>query len=125
MKKRILFVDDEAAVLAGLRNALWRDQGGWEMVFVLGGEKALEEIRRQHFDAVVTDMRMAGADGVAVLQAAKDKSPKIARIVLTGYAEDMLLAKAMPLLHRLLRKPCDGAELREAIRTSLTVMARS
>ena len=62
VKKRILFVDDEPAILAGLQNLLYKDRKRWDMVFALGGQLALDEIRKAPFDIVVSDMRMPGID---------------------------------------------------------------
>jgi DNA-binding NtrC family response regulator len=118
-RKRILFVDDEPALLAGLEKLLRRDRTRWEMVFVLGGHRALEEIRRCPFDAVVSDMRMPDIDGATLLTIVQQERPATARIMLTGYADDAELGRVRPVLHQLLNKPCRVAALREAIERSL------
>jgi DNA-binding NtrC family response regulator len=119
VKKRILFVDDEPAVLASLESVLRRDRSRWEMVFVLGGQRALDELRRHPFDAVVSDMRMPGIDGATLLGMIERESPSTARIMLTGYADHASLARALPALHQLLNKPCGAAALRDAIERQL------
>jgi DNA-binding NtrC family response regulator len=118
-RKRILFVDDEPALLAGLENLLRRDRTRWEMVFVLGGHHALDEIRRYPFDAVVSDMRMPDSDGATLLTIVQAEQPATVRIMLTGYADDVELARVRPVLHQLLTKPCRVAALREAIERNL------
>ena len=62
-----------------------RDQ--WEMHFVGGAVAALELLERQAVDVVVTDMRMPGMDGVALLERLVERHPRIVRIVLSGHAE--------------------------------------
>jgi HD-like signal output (HDOD) protein len=118
-KKRILFVDDEPAILAGLQNLLYKDRKRWDMVFALGGELALSEIRKAPFDIVVSDMRMAGVDGAALLNMIKDEFPATVRIMLSGHADREAIVRALPALHQLLSKPCDATTLRGAIERSL------
>lgn len=56
--KKILFVDDDQAVLSSIENALRRERYCWDMVFARGGEATLVEIRKTMFDVVVSDMEM-------------------------------------------------------------------
>jgi HD-like signal output (HDOD) protein/ActR/RegA family two-component response regulator len=119
LKKRILFVDDEPAILAGLQNLLYKDRKRWEMVFALGGQLALDEIRRGSFDIVVSDMRMPGIDGPVLLNQIKDEWPATVRIMLSGHADREAIVRALPALHQLLSKPCDATTLRSAIERSL------
>src|ERR1051325_11336974 len=85
------------------------------MTFALGGQQALDELRKARLDVVVSDIRMPGIDGAALLHAVNDESPTTSRILLTGYADDASLASLQPLLHKLLSKPCSAATLRKAI----------
>ena len=119
VKKRILFVDDEPAILAGLQNLLYKDRKRWDMVFALGGQLALDEIRKASFDIVVSDMRMPGVDGATLLNTVKDECPATVRIMLSGHADREAIVRALPALHQLLSKPCDAATLRGAIERSL------
>src|SRR5689334_11486068 len=119
LKKRILFVDDDPAILTGLQNLLFRDRKRWDMVFALGGEAALDEIRKEPFDIVVSDMRMPGVDGEMLLNAIKEECPSTVRILLSGYADRETIARSLPVLHQLLSKPCDAKTLRGAIERSL------
>jgi DNA-binding NtrC family response regulator len=118
-KRRILFVDDEPAILASLQKLLRKDSERWHMVFALGPRCALDEIRRTSFDVVVSDMQMPEMDGATLLSLIKHESPETVRIMLTGYAEPAVLTSALPLLHQLLNKPCSIAMLRTAIEDSI------
>ncbi len=118
-KKRILFVDDEPSILAGLQNLLYKDRRRWDMTFANSGEAALEKLHAQPFDVVVSDMRMPGMDGATLLNRVKDASPATARIMLSGHAEREAIVRALPALHQLLAKPCDAATLRATIERSL------
>jgi HD-like signal output (HDOD) protein/CheY-like chemotaxis protein len=114
-KKRVMFVDDEPAILSGLRNLLYKQRKRWEMVFVAGGEPALLELRARPFDVVVSDMRMPGMDGATLLNQIREESPATSRIMLTGHADHDAIVRALPALHQLLSKPCDAETLRAAI----------
>jgi HD-like signal output (HDOD) protein len=113
--KRILFVDDDVNVLDGLRNVLRKQRRVWEMVFAIGGPAALEEMKRGPFDVVVSDMRMPGMDGAALLQIVKDTYPGTARLVLSGHAERDAVMRALPVAHQYLSKPCDVDQLTTVI----------
>jgi HD-like signal output (HDOD) protein len=112
---RILFADDEAPVLDGLRTRLYRQSGRWEMVFVENGAAAVAELERGAFDVIVTDMRMAGMDGAELLQNVSERWPQTIRIVLSGYAELQQALRLVPVAHQYLSKPCDAQRLVSAI----------
>jgi len=113
--KRILFVDDECNVLDGIRRMLHADRKRWEMEFSVGGEAALRACAEGRFDVVVSDMRMPGMDGATLLGHIRDLYPDTARIALSGYTEDSLTHRALPVVHRFLAKPCNASDLRSMI----------
>ena len=122
-KKRVLFVDDEPAILAGLQNLLYKDRRRWDMVFANTGHAALAQLRTDAFDVVVSDMRMPGMDGATLLNQIKDEFPATARIMLSGHAEREAIVRALPALHQLLAKPCDADTLRGAIERGIDSFA--
>lgn len=115
MKKRILFVDDEQSLLDGLRRSLRSQRREWDMSFVQSGQEALDLMERQHFDAVVTDMRMPVMDGVQLLVELVHRHPETVRFILSGQSEDELTIKSVGTAHQYLSKPCDT----NALMTSL------
>jgi HD-like signal output (HDOD) protein len=121
-KKRVLFVDDEPAILAALENLLYRDRARWDMVFAVGAARALGEMRSRPFDVVVSDMRMPGMDGAALLDIVRAEFPATVRIILSGHAERESILRALPIMHQYLRKPCDPGTLRAAIVRCLDIV---
>lgn len=113
--KRILIVDDEPPVLESLRIRLHRMQCKWEMSFVDSGVRALEQLDQHHFDVLVTDMRMPGMDGPALLQTCQERWPDIIRLVLSGYTDPALLNRALAFTHQYLEKPCEPMQLENVI----------
>ncbi len=114
-RQRILFVDDDPSVLGGLRNFFRKDRHRWDLVFAASGESALAEFAAGHFDVIVCDMRMPGMDGATLLQHVKDDYPETTRIVLSGQADEKGIARALPVTHQFLSKPCDGEVLRAVL----------
>lgn len=114
-KRRILFVDDDAAVLDGLRNVLRKQRGVWDLVFAVGGEAGIAELTAAPFDVVVSDMLMPGIDGAMLMRKAQELSPSAARIVLSGHSDRSAVVKALPVAHQFLNKPCSPTALIAAI----------
>jgi putative nucleotidyltransferase with HDIG domain len=123
MMKRILFVDDEPNVLAGLRRMLHPLCAQWEMVFVGGGKEALERLGEFGFDVLVTDVRMAGMSGVELLNQVRERFPETIRIVLSGTADSEAALRTATLAHQYLCKPCDAATFRATLERACSMRA--
>lgn len=117
--KRVLFVDDEPALLDGLRRRLYRSRSRWDMVFVNSAALALVELEREPCDVIVADMRMAKMDGVQLLQIVSERWPQTIRIVLSGYAEQQQIIRLVPIAHQYLSKPTEAEKLEQVIERCL------
>jgi len=113
--RRVLFVDDEPRILEGLRRMLRPQRHEWEMAFAPGGEAALAMLEATPFDVIVSDMRMPGMDGAALLHRVREVFPQMVRIVLSGHTELSTALRVVPVAHQFLAKPCDAEMLRVAI----------
>lgn len=119
--KRVLIVDDEQCVLSGLRRQLHARRGEWELVYLEGGQAALDELAARGADVLVTDMRMPGMDGAQLLARVASEHPRVARLVLSGQAEVERQLVARGCCHGYLTKPCPAGQLESAIRQALEV----
>jgi DNA-binding NtrC family response regulator len=81
---RVLVVDDE--VRNAELTALALRDAGHATEFVSGGAAALKRLESSSFDAVVTDLRMAPPDGLAVLREVRARWPDVAVVLMTAYA---------------------------------------
>lgn len=81
--KAILFVDDHE-VLARLSCEIL-EMHGYRAVSAYSGPEALEKIRHQDFDILVTDMRMDGMNGLELAKQVHSENPQIPVIIVTGY----------------------------------------
>jgi len=115
MSKRILFVDDEANVLDGLRVLLRKHRRDWEMEFAQGGDHALAILDEHAFDVVVTDLRMPKVDGLTLLKHLRAHHPQTMRIVLSGAPERTSALAVVQYAHQSLTKPCRLGELESVL----------
>ena len=82
--KQILFVDDEAGIRATLPAVLRRR--GFTVAVVATVAEAREEIKKQRFDLLLTDLNIEReADGFEVVRAMREAHPACVNIILTGY----------------------------------------
>lgn len=114
-KIRVLFVDDEQSILDGLRRKLRSYRKDWRMIFASGGREALEIMKDEHFDIIVTDMRMPDIDGVKLLKEVKTLYPHMVRIILSGYSDMPTIFQVVNIAHQFLAKPTDTNEVASVI----------
>jgi HD-like signal output (HDOD) protein len=120
---RILFVDDEARILDGVRRSMYCMRGEWRMRFANSGTAALEELATEPADVVVSDMRMPGMDGSQLLTEVMRLYPGALRIILSGQSESESIVRATRTAHQYLSKPCDAPTLKAAISRADTLKA--
>ncbi len=115
---RILVVDDERSMRDLL--AITLRQAGHEVVLAEGGEQAVQALRADDFDLVITDLRMRKVDGLAVLRAAREHSPATVVLVVTAYASTETAVEAMKLgAYDYLTKPFKLDEIRLTVDKAL------
>jgi two-component system response regulator HydG len=109
----VLVVDDDAAHASSLGEAL--EASGYAPRVVSSGAQGLQALREQDFDLVLTDLRMAGVDGMAVLEAARRKGDaEVVMITGHGSVESAVDAMRAGAAHYV-TKPVNLGELREVL----------
>ncbi len=109
----VLVVDDDAAHARSLGEAL--ETSGYAPRVVSSGAQGLAALREQDFDLVLTDLRMAGVDGMAVLEAARRKGDaEVVMITGHGSVESAVDAMRAGAAHYV-TKPVNLGELREVL----------
>jgi FixJ family two-component response regulator/GGDEF domain-containing protein len=119
MAEKILFVDDEPAVLDGYRRMLHRE---FEVDTAVGGEVGLSMIHDcGPYCVVISDMRMPGMNGAEFLYQVRQKSPDTVRMLLTGGTDLNAAIDAVNEgnIFRFLTKPCSKETIVEAIHIGL------
>ena len=117
MAKKILIVDDEEVIRKYLRINLVKL--GYEVKEAVDGVEALEQLSKDHFDLLISDITMPNKDGWEVLKAVKS-NPKmrgIPVIVLTARSEDADMFKGYGLgANYYITKPFNKAQLQYGIK---------
>ncbi|MFW6367114.1 MAG: sigma-54-dependent transcriptional regulator [bacterium] len=91
-KSKILIVDDERHTREGLKRAL---EEQYVVETAGNGEQGLEILRREHFDVVLTDLRMPGMDGMTFIRRALALSDPPLIVMLTAYGSVQTAVEAM------------------------------
>ncbi|MCZ8095113.1 MAG: response regulator [Acidovorax sp.] len=112
----VLCVDDEPSILSALKRVLRAED--CKVLQAGSGQEALALLAQEAVDVVVSDMRMPGMDGAALLAQVRARWPATARILLTGYADMNATIAAINegQIYRYIHKPWDEAELRLTVR---------
>lgn len=87
----------------------------WKMGFASSGQEALDILKEEPFDVVVTDMRMPGMDGAQLLTKVMKRYPQIVRIVLSGHSNPDAILKSVRPAHQYLSKPCNTEILKSTV----------
>ncbi|MBY0278630.1 sigma-54 dependent transcriptional regulator [Candidatus Binatia bacterium] len=118
MKPRILVVDDEERMASVVAMALGR--AGYECETCTSGEAALAAVDARGADAVVTDWRMPGMDGIELLRRLHQKRPTLPVILITAHGSVPSAVAAMREgAFDYLTKPFDNDELRALVGRAL------
>jgi signal transduction histidine kinase/CheY-like chemotaxis protein len=119
ISRKILFVDDEQAILDGIRRQL---HGQFEIDTALNGLDGLEIIGLSGpYAVVVSDLSMPEMDGVEFLRQVGAISPETVCVMLTGYGDMDVSIRAVNegRIFRFLSKPCEKTLLVETLTESL------
>jgi DNA-binding NtrC family response regulator len=118
-RSKILFVDDEPNVTAGLKRVL--RQQPYEIFTADSAAAALDVLAKQDIDVVISDERMPGMSGSQFLALVRQQYPDTVRIILSGQAnlEDAVRAINEGEIYRFFIKPLNAADLDATIRQSL------
>lgn len=121
-KPRVVFVDDEKRVLNAMRALFRRD---YELFLTTSGAEAIRMCVEHDADVIVADQRMPEMEGVEVLGAVREQSPRTMRILLTGYADLDAIEGSINVgeVFRFLSKPCPPENLRATIELAVEASA--
>jgi two-component system sensor histidine kinase/response regulator len=92
---RILIVDDDPALLEALPEAVRLRIGPIQIETCDSAAAAVERIEASDYDAIVTDIKMPGMDGLALLSVIREKRPATPTLLITGHGEGDLGLRAI------------------------------
>jgi CheY-like chemotaxis protein len=103
-RRRVLVVEDEKATLSGWVELL--DGAGYHVTGVSSYEEALEELSH-HPDLLITDVRLGVYNGLQLIVRGRMMNPDLQAIVVTGYADQVVVREALHLHAEHVEKPVD------------------
>ncbi len=116
LKSKILVVDDEHDICKVIQILLERE--GYSVVCTCSGEEAIEAIHKDKFNAILTDWKMDGVDGMAVLKKAKEIDPIMPVIIMSAFASHESIIEATRCgAAAYVIKPFLNEELKKTLRT--------
>lgn len=112
----LLLVDDEASVLAALKQLLCNEN--YQILSATSAEDALALLALHPVGVILTDQRLTGMTGVELLARARKMYPKVVRMVLSGYTGLDSLTEAINRgeIYKFFTKPWNDGELIESVR---------
>ncbi|MFH1807530.1 MAG: response regulator [Pseudomonadota bacterium] len=118
-KPTILFVDDEENILSALRRVLRKEN--YELIFCGSPVEALQILKEQSVDIVVSDHLMPEMTGLEFVAVVKDLHPQTMRVILTGQADLELAVSAINKgqVNYFLLKPWNDLELKIVLKQLL------
>ncbi|MCY1713788.1 response regulator transcription factor [Caproiciproducens galactitolivorans] len=125
MEYSVLVVDDEAAILNGIKSLIdWKKLQITCVETALSGEEALKKIESRSFEMILTDIRMEGMSGLELIRRIKaDGNTKSRFIVLSAYDEFSYAKEAMQLgIDNYILKPISNTELADTLQNSIKKM---
>src|SRR6266487_831171 len=116
--EKILVVDDEQSMAQFLAIVLRKE--GYQVSTVQNGRDALEKVKAEAFDVVITDIRMPGMDGIQLLQGIKKHDPGLPVVIMTAYASQQSAIDAVNLgAFQYLIKNAKNDEIKLVVRNAL------
>jgi len=118
MRHRVLIVEDDEIFLRPLQRTL--EVEGYDVLVVGSGEEAMELLKSDDVDLVLTDKRLPGVDGVELVRRIKNDHPDLAVVVMTAYGTIGSAVEAMRLgAEDYLVKPFEAAEMLMVLRRAI------
>jgi excisionase family DNA binding protein len=93
--RRLLVVDDDPDVRSVLKHTLGLSL--YHVDLAADGTAAIEQLRREPYDLVIVDLRLPGVDGMTVIRTAKQVSPTIGIVIITGFSSEASAIEAIEL----------------------------
>jgi len=111
---KVLVIDDDALHAETVAEGL--ERVGYECTAATSGKEGARLLGQDDYDVVLTDLKMADLDGLAILRLAKEQAPDVEVVMITGHGDVKTAVEAIKQgAANYLTKPVDVAELRAIV----------
>lgn len=119
---KVLLADDEWIIREGLKQSIaWENYGLQLIGAASNGIEAIEMVKLERTDILITDIRMPGVSGLELIELVQKENPNIKTIILTGYSEFSYAQQAIKLgINDFLLKPVREEELEAIVKKLVT-----
>lgn len=115
---RILLADDDASLRRVVQFKLQKN--GYDVAAVADGHQALEQLEREPYDLLLSDIRMPGVDGLELLERARERRPDLKVVLMTAHATVTQAVQAVKLgAFDYITKPFEDEQLFRALEQAL------
>jgi len=115
----IVVIDDEEDILKTLKSLFHREK--YCMYFFNSGAQALDFLKYNNVDVIITDMKMPEISGIELLEKSAEINPNAIRIILSGFEEKQIVLKAIQrgLAQHYVLKPWEDDQLKDIVKESM------
>jgi len=123
MNKRILVIDDDIGIRESLSLVL--GDAGYQVDMVESGEQGIQKVKRNNYDLIFLDIKMAGMDGIETLQEIRKMGKKIPVYIITAFQREYFRrledAKQDGMDFEVIEKPFDRKRLLSLVKDILEI----
>ena len=98
-------MDDEPTVLRAIQRGLRRQGDRWDVTFCSTAQEAMDVLRDESYDIIVSDVTMPNMDGIELFRELRSIAPDVVRILMSGTIQSDVVMSAVPVAHQFLAKP--------------------
>jgi len=101
---KVLLIDDDEWIRDSL--CLFFENEGWHLIALETAEEAIEILKKETYEIIITDYRLPGMDGITFLRQIQEIQPNAMKILITAYWSKEVVSEANRLgVHDLIKKP--------------------
>jgi CheY-like chemotaxis protein len=115
MSLKILFVDDDQNLLESISRTLTVERDDISFATAHSAEEALEMLKSDIYNVIVTDHKMPGMDGLTLLSLIRSEYPHLKRVMLSAQVHEHIFKEAESLAELYISKPCDTGSIIDKI----------
>jgi DNA-binding NtrC family response regulator len=113
-EKKILLIDDDEWIRDSL--SLFFKNEGCHLLAIETAEEALNLLKKQSYEIIITDYRLPGMDGLEFFKKIQNSHPRVVKILVTAYGSKEVMSEATKIgIQDIIRKPFTTRAIEESL----------